>query len=83
MDARSLKSILENRFGNIKVITVDGNPRSLIVRTDAPTARILRSEGEISGPEGIKLIPLLTSGAIGKLKRRAMEAGANGKIHER
>lgn len=81
-DARGLESILGNRFGEVKVIAVDNNPRALIVKTTEPISRALRDEDGVMGPGGTKLRPTLTSGAIGKLKKRAAEASANGKIHE-
>ena len=81
-DIRELQSSLEERFREVKVIGVQGNPRAVIVRAKEPSARALRGEGEVRGPGGVRLVPVLSSGVIGKLKRRAAEARDNGKIHE-
>lgn len=82
-DLRSIQSVLERRFRGLKIIGLKSNDKVLIVRTDEPSARALRSQGRFSSPGGVKLEPKLTSGAIGKLKKRASEAAAIGKIHER
>ena len=77
-----LGAILVERFGKARAIPVDGNPRAAIVRTGEPDARVLRAEAVVSGPGGVRLRPVLTSGAIGNLKRSARRAAANGEIHE-
>lgn len=82
-EAKSVEASLERRYGDLKVIQVEENSSALIVKTDVFTARALRNGGRLAGPGGASLVPVLTSGAIGKLKRRAAEAGANGEIHER
>ena len=79
---RELGAAWEGRFGGVKVIAVGGNPKAVIVRMDGPSAIALRDQGEVRGPGGIRLTPVLSSGVIGKLKRRATEARGNGKIHE-
>lgn len=81
-DIRVLESSMEELSKNLKVIGVKGNPKAVIVRTDGPGARALRSKGGVTGPGGVLLSPVLSSGVIGKLKRRAREAMGNGKIHE-
>lgn len=82
-DVRATKATLESRFGELKVITVDVNPKALIVRADEPSVRLLRRDGLVSVAGGVRLTPVLTSGVIGKLKKRAAGAAANGKVHER
>lgn len=82
-EVKGLESILEKRLGKLKIITVESSSRALIVRTDEPNARALRTWGGITVSGGKRLEPILTSGAIGKLKKRVGEATINGKIHER
>ena len=81
-DVKSLKGALEDRYAGLKVILVEGSPRAVIVRTDEPTSRALRDD-VFSAPGAARITPVLTSGVIGKLKRRVEEAAANGKVHER
>ena len=76
-----LGAVLVERFGKARAIPVDGNPRAVIIRTVEPVARLLRAEA-VAFPGGVRLRPVLTSGAIGNLKRSARKAAANGKIHE-
>lgn len=75
-------AVLVERFGIARAIPVDGNPRAAIIRTVEPVARHLRAEAVAFSPGGVRLRPVLTSGAIGNLKRSARKAAANGKIHE-
>lgn len=82
-DLRGIQSVLVKRFRGLKAIGVESNDKALIVRTDEQSARALRSQGGFSSPAGARLEPKLTSGAIGKLKKRATEAADIGKIHER
>ncbi len=66
--------------GPVKVIQVKGNRRALIVKTTNVGASLLRERGP--GPKaGAKgLVSVLTSGAIGNLKKRATGTPANGKV---
>jgi len=82
-EGRQLAEILERRYGKVKVIPVDGNPRAVIVKTTNRTAPLLRALDPKLTVHGKSLTTVLTSGAIGKLKRRAAPAVANGKVHER
>jgi hypothetical protein len=74
--------ILEKRHGRVKVIAVRGNSRAVIVRTTAEVAVELRERsGRIS--LGKKRVATeLTSGVIGKLKKRATESAMtrNGEV---
>jgi hypothetical protein len=74
---------LWGEFGDLKVILVDGNPRAVIVKTTFEVARRMREAGGVSVPGGRRLVPVLTSGAVGNLKRRAREAVTDGQVHER
>ncbi len=73
---KELAVFLQNRVGPVKVILLRENPRALIVKTDGPGASTLRSGDAISFG-GRNLTPVLTSGAIGKLKRRALGGGSS------
>jgi hypothetical protein len=82
-ERKQLAEILERRYGKVKLIAVEGNPRAVIVKTTNATAPLLRDlDPELTIHEK-RLKSVLTSGAIGKLKRRAAPAVANGKVHER
>ena len=82
-DAKRLGEALTDRYGQVKVIPVEGDGRAVIIKASEPVARALRGEDRISAPGGVELRPALTSGAIGNLKRRARGAAVDGKIHER
>ncbi len=79
-DVRSLGDVVKSRYAGAKVIAVKGNPRAVIVKTtnvDAPLLREARARLRVGRNE---LVSVLTSGAIGNLKKRASEAAANGKV---
>ena len=82
-DRARLGEILEKRYGGMKVIPVNGNPRAVVVKTTNLGAPMLRDLDPRLTVGGKELVPTLTSGAIGKLKRRAAPAAANGQVHER
>ncbi len=82
-DGKELAGFLKGRVGAVKVILLKENPRAVVVKTDGVGAPVLRSlEGISLGKK--KLGPVLTSGAIGKLKRRALGGGVSrhGQVHE-
>ncbi len=82
-DAKVLAEILRVRVGAVKVILLKENPRAVVVKTDGVGAQALRSwEGISLGKK--RLESVLTSGAIGKLKRRSLGGGVshNGQVHE-
>jgi len=74
--------ILEKRHGRLKVIAVRGNGRAVIIKTTVEVATELREEsGKISlGEKQVEAV--LTSGVIGKLKRKAAESAMtrNGEV---
>ena len=81
-DRRDLSAILEKRHGKVTVIPVERNPRAVIVKTTNSVAPLLR---EMSGElhlDGKRLVTVLTSGSIGKLKSRASsgETTKDGKV---
>ncbi len=81
-DRKTLDRILEGRYGKVKVIPVASNPRAVIVKTTNSVAPLLRDSGGQITLGGKPLTTLLTSGSIGKLKKRAAESRAteNGKV---
>ncbi len=69
-DRKNLSLLLEEKYGKVTVIPVE-NPRAVIVKTTNAVAPLLR---EMSGElhlGGKRLVTVLTSGSIGKLKSRA------------
>lgn len=74
-DANEFTEILEGRHGKLKVILLKGNARAVIVRTAEPVASEIRKSSWKISLEGKEISAVLTSGAIGKLKRRASESG--------
>jgi len=63
-----------------KVIEVKGNPRAVIVKTTNEVAPRLREITPGIRAGGSEFVAVLTSGAIGNLKKRASEPAANGKV---
>ena len=72
-EMKNLKGVIEKRFPSLKFIAIENHPRAIIVRGDPATTGALREGGPLI-VNGIKLASRLTSGAIGKLKKRAAEA---------
>ena len=77
-----LTDYFERRYGSAKLIAVEGNPRALIVRTTVGAAEMLKAQRGGFDVPGSRLTPVLTSGAVGNLKRRAAEARGHGQVHE-
>jgi hypothetical protein len=70
-DRKGLATALEAKYGRVKVIPVEGNPRAVIVKTTNTAAPLLREAGAEPAGGGPPLRTVLTSGSIGKLKSRA------------
>ena len=79
-DLRRFTEVVRGWHQEAKVIPVKGNPRAVIVRTTNQVAPLLRDIKPGIRVGGVELVSVLTSGAIGNLKKRASEAGANGKV---
>ncbi len=75
-----LEEAIGSRRGPAKAIAVKGNPRAVIVKTSNLVAPLLRGDGRDLHVGGKRLVSVLTSGAIGNLKKRATEAAANGQV---
>ncbi len=70
-DLKRLSQVLEQRHGKVTVIAVKANPRAVIVKTTNVVAPVLREASGEMMLGGKRLVTVLTSGSIGKLKRRA------------
>ena len=81
-DMKSLEALVRRRYGVAKAISVKANARAAIVKTSNVAAAGIRESGGELKVGGKSLGSVLTSGAIGKLKRRATGAAANGKVPE-
>lgn len=81
-DLRELATALASKGWKAKVIPVEDDTRWVIVRTDGETASQIRAQGGRIVTGRGPLVSLLSSGAVGKLKRRAREAGEDGQVHE-
>jgi len=74
-DWKDLAEHLEAKFGKLKPIAVEGNRRALVVKTDNRVAPLIRVEAGMR-VGGRRVRSVLTSGSIGRLKRRAAEGAA-------
>jgi hypothetical protein len=81
-DRKDLRAVVERRYHGSKLIELESNARAVILKTTNLVAPSLRSPEGSLAIGGKRLSPVLTSGAVGNLKRRASEAGANGQVHE-
>jgi hypothetical protein len=79
-DLRRFLEVVRGYHQSAKTIAVKGNQKAVIVKTTNQVAPVLRDIKPGIKVGGIDIIPVLTSGAIGNLKRRASEAAANGKV---
>jgi len=79
-DLRRFSELIKGRQGASKVIAVKENGRAVIVKTTNEVAPILRGTGAGMKVGKVVLVSVLTSGAIGNLKRRASAAAANGEV---
>ncbi len=73
-ERKALRSVIERRHPGDRLIEVQGNPKAVIVKTTnvfAPSFRTAEGSPIVGGK---KLTAVLTSGAVGNLKKRA--AGA-------
>ena len=69
-EMRDLAAILKERHGEVKLISVNENPRAIIVKTTNYVAPSLRGDLVLAA-SGKRLVSVSTSGAVGNLKRRA------------
>jgi hypothetical protein len=81
-EMKEIGGILEGRYGKVKMIPLKENPRAVVVKTDVVIATKLKEPEWALVIGGKKVRPVLTSGAIGNLKRRASVARANGQVPE-
>ncbi|HXW37757.1 MAG TPA: hypothetical protein VEJ36_07655 [Nitrososphaerales archaeon] len=74
-ESKALASFLGAR-GAVKVIPVEGDQRRVIVRTDVLGAEEIRDVVTSYTSSSLHLRTVLTSGNIGKLKKRARDGTA-------
>lgn len=79
-DIRKFSEIVWRWHPTAKIITVGANPKAVIVKTTNQVAPVLRDLRPGVKAGRTELVSVLTSGAIGKLKKRASDAAANGKV---
>jgi hypothetical protein len=84
-ETKELERILERRHGKLKLIQDKGNDRAVIVKTTNVVAPQLRQQSGKIRLGKKEVVAVLTSGAIGKLKRRASESvsTSSGKVPDR
>lgn len=78
-DVERLAVVLAQKRIVAKVIPIKGNPLAVIVKTTNAALPDLRGLPDIA-LDGTRLVSVLTSGAIGNLKKRARGAGAIGQV---
>lgn len=66
----TLTRMLEQRHGSLGMTLVDSERTSLIVKTDRAVAEAIRESLAAATFDGTRVKTVLTSGNIGKLKRR-------------
>jgi hypothetical protein len=71
-----LTRMLEQRHGSLGFTLIDSPRTSLIVKTDRAVADDIRRSFENATFGGTRVKTIMTSGNIGKLKRRAQESSA-------
>jgi hypothetical protein len=72
----TLSRMLEQRHGSLGFTLVDGQRTSLIVKTDRAVAEDIRESLSSAAFGGTRVRTVLTSGNIGKLKRRVEGSSA-------
>ena len=84
-DTKKLMKMLGSRYGKVKLIPVDENPKAVVVKTTNAGAPLFRESISEIMLNGKKLQTVLTSGSIGRLKRRAGESRttASGEVSKR
>jgi hypothetical protein len=80
---KELQATLDSRYGKVKLIQVRGNPRAVIVKTTNQVAPLMRDPSQPLMLAGEKVETVLTSGAVVNLKKRALEAKADGQVPKR
>ena len=70
-DLSTLTRMLEQRHGSMGMTLVESQSTSLIVKTDRVAAEAIRESLASASFGGTRVRTVLTSGNIGKLKRRA------------
>jgi hypothetical protein len=79
-EMKDLGEVLQKKYGKVKVIPLKENPHAIVVKTDNETAPELREPGCALIIGRRRIVAVLTSGSIGKLKRRASGAATNDQV---
>ena len=79
-EIKEIGEILEGRYGRVKMIPLKENSKAVVVKTDNEIATKLKDPEWALVIGGKRVRPVLTSGAIVNLKRRASVAAANGQV---
>jgi hypothetical protein len=79
-DLLRFSEVVRGYHQTAKIIAVKGNQKAVIVKTTNQVAPVLRDIRPGIRVGGIDFVSVLTSGAIGNLKKRASEAANNGKV---
>jgi len=79
-DLRLFAELMRRKVPAAKVIAVKGSPKAVIVKTTNDQAPLLRGTRLTLRGRGAELTTVLTSGAIGNLKKRARGVAANGQV---
>ncbi|MDA4121004.1 MAG: hypothetical protein OK404_01185 [Thaumarchaeota archaeon] len=69
---KEVEKILRQRHGELKLIKVKGSTRAVIIKTTNGAVSEMRHDSGKLVVHGAELVTVLTSGAIGKLKKRAL-----------
>jgi len=79
-DIRKFSEVIGASHPTAKIIMVRGNSKAVIVKTTNQGPPMMQNLGLMVKVGRTELVSVLTSGAIGNLKKRASEAATNGKV---
>jgi hypothetical protein len=79
-EMKNLGEVFQKKHGKAKVIPLKENPQAIVVKTDNEIAPKLREPEWALIIGRRRIVAVLTSGSIGKLKRRASEAATSGQV---
>jgi len=73
LEAKELEEALQKDPGGIKMIGLPDNDKAFVLKTSGETVMKLRRSKWVASINGKTFVPVLTSGAIGKLKKKLRE----------
>jgi hypothetical protein len=80
IELKDLGEVFQKKYGKVKMIPLKQNPLAIVVKTDNETAPKLKEPGWALIIGRRRIVAALTSGSIGKLKRRASGEATNGQV---